>query len=136
MYIAGLVRRTITYSPMTMAVDTMSIRNSPKNLPVDSRPFEQRLRAFVHICHSFGIVPVLMTQPLSNSRNALTPEWADWANQDVFNEVVREVARSENVMLIDLVRHLHEEVADWDSPMNIFYDGMHVTDHGSRVYAE
>ena len=136
LYVAGLVRRVSTYSPQTTAVDRMKIRNSPENPRVDPAQFEARLRTFVQLCHAFGIVPVLMTQPLSNSLNALAPKWADRANQDVFNEVVRQVAHSEDVMLIDLVRHLHEDIADWQAPMNVFYDGMHVTDYGSRVYAE
>lgn len=38
--------------------------------------------------------------------------------------------------VIDLVRHLTESVAGWNEHMKIFYDGMHVTDRGSVVYAE
>jgi lysophospholipase L1-like esterase len=77
--------------------------------------------------------PVLMTQPLSSSRNALRSDWADLGNQDVFNAIIREVGRQEDVLVIDLVTDLREEIADWNAPMHLFWDGMHVTDEGSRV---
>ena len=38
--------------------------------------------------------------------------------------------------MIDIVRELHESVPDWQQPMKVLYDGMHVTDDGSRIYAD
>jgi lysophospholipase L1-like esterase len=98
--------------------------------------YETRLRAFVRLSRAFGIEPVLMTQPLANIRNALTPDWVDPRNQDVFNHLIRTVGAEEGAVVIDLVRHLVENIEGWDQHMNIFYDGVHVTDRGSEVYAE
>jgi hypothetical protein len=98
--------------------------------------YESRLRAFVWLSRAFGIEPVLMTQPLANIRNAFTPDWVDPRNQDVFNHIIRTVGAEEGAVVIDLVRHLVENVENWNQYLNIFYDGMHVTDRGSEVYAE
>jgi hypothetical protein len=98
--------------------------------------YERRLRTFVWISRAFGIEPVLMTQPLANIRNAFTPDWVDPRNQDVFNHIIRKVGAEEGAIVIDLVRHLVENIEGWNQHMKIFYDGMHVTDRGSEVYAE
>ncbi len=105
----------------------------PKNLPVGD--FETRLRAFVRVSRAFGITPVLMTQPLSGGRNNLTPDWAHAPEQNVFNDATRRVGREEDVLVIDLVRHFIEDVPDWNKPMAYFFDGVHVTDRGSREEA-
>jgi len=102
----------------------------------DPAPFETRLRAFVGVCKAFHIVPVLVTEPLATVRTGLSPDWANPDSQDVFNAVVRKVATDERVVLLDLSRHLVEHVPGYDQPMKVFYDAMHVTDAGSRVYAE
>jgi lysophospholipase L1-like esterase len=98
--------------------------------------YRERLRAFIQISHAFGIQPVIMTEPFSGSTNALTPDWVTAKPLDQLNEVVREVGEQEHVPVIDLVRYLQERVPEWAKPMNVFYDGIHVTNHGSRVYAE
>jgi lysophospholipase L1-like esterase len=77
-----------------------------------------------------------MTQPLANIRTAFTPDWVDPRNQEVFNHIIRTVGAEEGAVVIDLVRHLVENVENWKQPMKIFYDGVHVTDRGSEVYAE
>ncbi len=110
-------------------------RNDPDQPEVPLGPYRARLRAYVRTARAFGIEPVLVVQPLSSSTNELTPDWADLGNQDRFNAVVREVGGEEGVRVIDLVALLEAEVPDWREPMRIFYDGMHVTDEGSRVYA-
>lgn len=97
--------------------------------------FERRLRAFAGVCRAFGIEPVLMTQPFAPARTALTPEWTDASDQERFNEAIREVARAESVVLIDLARHV-KGVPGWDRPMQVFYDGIHVTADGARLYAD
>ena len=103
-------------------------------IPVDL--YRQRLKAFVHICRDFGIQPVLMTQPVSDGTNSLTPAWIDRTAQDRFNTVIRAVGEEEGIPVIDLVRHLQERVPEWNKPMEIFYDALHVTDKGSQVYAQ
>tara|TARA_Y100001934_G_scaffold190048_1_gene224010 strand:+ start:889 stop:2010 length:1122 start_codon:yes stop_codon:yes gene_type:complete len=108
--------------------------NIIEKIPIEE--YRKHLKAFVHICFDFEIVPILMTQPLSAEKNELTPAWADMSSQQRFNEVIRQVSKSENAILIDLDKFLREKVNDWNKPMNIFYDGMHITDKGSIVYAD
>ena len=95
----------------------------------------RRLRAFVRVARALEIEPVLMTQPAVGVRTALTPQWIDSGNQAAFTEAMRSVAAEEGVVLIDLARHIAEEVEGWNEPMKVFYDGVHVNDDGSRIYA-
>lgn len=134
--LVGLVRRVTTVS--------QAVRNLAKfdervvgadGKAADPGPYEARLRAFVRVCKAFGIVPVVVTEPLASIRNALTPDWAHPHTSEIFNHVAREVARTEQAVLVDLARHLAQDVPDWNKPMAVFYDGMHVTDAGSLVYA-
>ena len=57
-------------------------------------------------------------------------------SQDKANQVIRDVASEHDVVLIDLIAHLRRSVPDFNEPMAIFYDGMHLTDRGSRVLAD
>lgn len=114
--------------------EAMEAKNDPALAKVPTGPFRARLVAFVQLCRAFGAEPVLMTQPLSSSRSALTPDWADLGNQDVFNAIIREVGREQDVLVIDLVSRLRE-IPGWDEPDRFFWDGMHVNDEGSRVVA-
>lgn len=97
--------------------------------------YRAHLKTFVHMSRDFGIEPVLMTQPYSRHRNAMTPAWLESTAQDQFNDIIRDVGRSENVLVIDLVTHLQSDVPEWDKPNHIFYDAVHITDAGSQVYA-
>jgi lysophospholipase L1-like esterase len=109
----------------------MELDQRKGEVPVEK--FRERLRAFVGISRAFGIVPVLMTQPSEAYRNELTPEWIDQSDQALFNQAIRDVAAAERAELIDLVAHL-QSVAAPEKP--VFYDGIHVTDYGSNLYAE
>jgi lysophospholipase L1-like esterase len=131
--LAALVRKGIA-APFRPAPG--GFREPPHRRTPPPEGYEARLRAFLGIARGFGIVPVLMTQPLATMRNAMTPEWADQTAQDVYNDVVRRVARSEQVALIDLANHIANAVPAWNEPNRIFYDGMHVNDAGAAVYAE
>lgn len=110
-------------------------RNDPAraDLPLDL--YRQRLLAFVHLCRDFGIEPVLMTQPMSGARNELSPEWADLGAQGRCNAIIRSIGTEEHVPVIDLIEYLRMEVPDWDKADAVFFDGVHVNDNGSRVYA-
>jgi lysophospholipase L1-like esterase len=120
----------------------MAVRTAPEdraNIPresvhVPTLEYEHRLRAFVGLCRAFDIEPVLMTQPAVSMKTALTPYWVELKNQERFNNVIRAIAAEQDVTLIDLARHVGEQEG-WDQPMRIFYDGIHVTDEGSRVLA-
>lgn len=136
-YVAALVRKWATWGRVKL--DTKYFVNEDYDREWQQLPreeYEKRLRVFVRVSRAFGIEPVLMTQPGSNIRNALTPNWGDLKNQEVFNHLIRKVGAEEGAVVIDLVRYLIENVKDWNQPMNIFYDGVHVTDRGSEVYAE
>lgn len=98
-------------------------------------PFRQRLEAYGAMCRSFGITPVFMTQPYSNFTE-LTPAWQTDLAQDRANDVIREVGREKGILVIDLVKYLHESVPDFDEPMQVFYDGIHATNYGSRILGE
>jgi len=137
-WLAGALRKWLTMGQGEGAGVRFAERAKLRREQVDvsTEPFVRRLRAFVGLARGFGIEPVLLTQPAISMVTPLTPGWIDVSNQQRFNEAVRRVAREEQVALIDLVRHLVEEVPDWNEPMEIFYDGIHVTDIGSLVYAE
>jgi len=137
LYLAALIRHSASTEVLRPQDPAGDWRNDPSlinKLPVD--PYRQRLQAFIHICRAFGIQPVLMTEPFSGSTNSLTPHWVNRTAQDRFNTIIREVGEEEGVLVIDLVRHLQERVPEWNKPMEIFYDAIHVTDKGSRIYAQ
>jgi lysophospholipase L1-like esterase len=110
-----------------------------------ARAYESSLRSFARVAAAWGITPVFMTQvnvkPASEgqrgdtflNRERLTgiverPE--DFADiHDHFNAILREVAKSENAILIDLAR-----ARDW--AFGDVYDAVHFTDHGSRQVAD
>jgi lysophospholipase L1-like esterase len=136
-YLAGLLRHSATSSIIRHQDPSLDWRNDVslfENLPSDL--FRRRLKAFVHLSRDLGIQPVLMTQPFSGSTNSLTPRWIDRTAQDGFNTIIREIGKEEQIPVIDLVRYLQESVPQWDKPLEIFYDAIHVTDKGSSVYAQ
>ena len=137
LYLLALVRHSATSDilrPRDPRLDWRHDLSLIKKIPVDL--YRQRLKAFVHICHAFGIQPVLMTQPFSSSTNSLTPDWIDRTAQDRFNTIVRTVGKEDGIPVIDLVHHLLTQVPEWNKPMEIFYDAIHITDKGSQVYAQ
>ena len=138
-HLAALVRHRATTATLRVTEPDQIVawRNDPalaEDIRIDA--YLYRLKTFVHLCRDFGIEPILMTQPLSGTSNALTPDWADLGAQDRFNALIRRVGIEEAVLVIDLARYLKEEIPDWEQPMKTFYDGMHVTDNGSQVYAK
>lgn len=141
LYLAALVREGASAST---SIEQFLRTEPKKDWRHDPPPIEQssvnlyrqRLKAFVHFCRSFDIQPVLMTQPFSGSTNSLTPNWVDRTPQDQFNSIIRMVGEAEGVPVIDLVSYLQEQVPEWNKPMEIFYDAIHVTDKGSQVYAQ
>jgi len=135
--LCGLIRNRATSGrPRRRGVE-LSVSEQIKVVP-DPGPFRARLRVFVDMCRAFKIAPVLMTQPLACiHRNELTPDWVDDNAQAAFNDVIREVGREKDVLVIDLADCVAQLVGDdVEKAREIFYDGMHVTDDGSRLYAE
>lgn len=100
-------------------------------------PYQSRLNVFVDMCRAFGIHPILVTQPLAAEiRNELTPDWAFPTAQNVFNEAIRHVGQEKGVKVIDLARSISNNYPKKEDLRRIFYDGMHVTDEGSRIYSD
>jgi lysophospholipase L1-like esterase len=133
--LVGLVRQSATREQLKPKDPGSDWRQT--QAPADSAIvglYRAHLKTFVHMCRDFGIEPVLMTQPYSRHRNALTPAWLESTAQDQFNDIIREVGQSENVLVIDLVTHVRA-IPGWDTPNQIFYDAIHVNKNGSRVYA-
>lgn len=132
--LVGLLRSATTlYWPARSEFDDQE--TPQERAPVDPAPFALRLRAFIGLARAMDVVPVLMTQPTSNEITRYTPKWVDFKNQTRFNDVARRVGAEEAVVVIDLVEHLKAHVPDWDAPMKVYYDGVHLTDHGSQIYA-
>lgn len=115
------------------------------NYEAIGRDFSAALRSFVSVARAWGIRPVLMTQvnvlaksDAERKSTFLVRERLDGVHvspekfasiHGYFNAIIREVARSENVLLIDLAR-AHE----WS--FGDVYDAIHFTDQGSRKVAD
>ena len=111
-------------------------RNDPADAhSIPSDGYQKRIRLFVAMCRLFDIEPVLMTQPLCGTRNELTPDWANLGAQDRFNAIVRKVGEELDVTVIDLVELMNERHPGWSESFQYLYDGMHVNDQGSQIYA-
>jgi lysophospholipase L1-like esterase len=135
LWLAGALRSYLTLAtiPPPEVGDPAHAAEPPPAPPAE---FVKRLRAFAALCRAFGIDPVLMTQPSVKTPSALTPRWVTAKNQQAFNDAIRSVAAEEQVPLVDLARHLEDDVPGWEEPNRVFYDGIHVTADGSRIYAD
>ena len=99
-------------------------------------PFRARLKIFIASCKAFGIVPILMTQPIAgNIKTKIIPKWIDLNAQAVFNRTIREIGNITNTEIIDLETYISNNIKDKKELNQIFYDGMHVSDYGSSLYA-
>jgi lysophospholipase L1-like esterase len=132
-YIFGLLREVEYW--LVPRHRQVGMVTSSAGAPVDTKPFADRLKVFVTMVQSFGAQPVLMTQPLAEATNEVTPDGADNLNQKRFNQVIRTVAASMNVPLVDLERRLEEHADYITNPLTYLYDGIHASDTGSRFYA-
>lgn len=113
--------------------------------PADiSRQFRKNIELFVFVCRQHDITPVLMTQfnrfaetldP--NLREQMQPVFSHWgityeqyrASYTALNETMRQVAREQNVLLVDLDR-LVPKTKDY------MYDVVHLNANGSRFVAD
>ncbi|KAF5429943.1 hypothetical protein C5S39_08300 [Candidatus Methanophagaceae archaeon] len=128
----GLIRKARTFNGFQRK-DNIDYRATQIE---DIEPFRARLKIFVSICKAFGIVPILMTQPIAgNIKNEITPEWMDPNAQFVFNRTIREIGNITDTEIIDLETYISNSIKDEKELNQIFYDGVHVTDYGSSLYA-
>jgi hypothetical protein len=130
----GFLRAKIVVNASFIPKDPSNI--NPKKEERDARPFVARLKIFIAMCRAFDITPVLVTEPLAITvKNDLTPEWADDNLQKFFNQLIQEVSENDHVDLIDLSGFISKGNPNVEELKRIFYDGMHVTDYGSTLYA-
>ncbi len=129
----GLIRQAYTRFDNT---HTQYAENNARTLTRDeAKPFAARLNTVVAMARAFGITPVLMTQPLAEVDNQYTPNWANLANQKLFNDVIRSIARATSTVVIDLDRTMNDRFVH-EKPVDYLYDGMHATDKGAKLYAQ
>jgi lysophospholipase L1-like esterase len=83
--------------------------------------FRENVKLFVNIVRTLGKRPVLMTQPLGIHSNG----------QNVFNDIVRDVARRDEVTLIDL----DKAIAEIRNSAFLF-DKIHLNNRGSNFVGE
>ena len=98
----------------------------------------------MHICLENEIQPILITQPslfgkeidpvtggnLALTRlNDGTNGELYWQRLELYNNVTREIARSNNILLIDLAK-------DIPKTTEYFYDTVHFTNAGSSLVAD
>ena len=101
----AFVRDRLTYL-LTADYMRVAIREaSAVDTGLVSREVENRYVAQLRFCRGYARArgqTRSMTQPIAAYRNALTPEWARDAQQDRFNQLVRETAAETDAGLIDL----------------------------------
>jgi len=131
--LAGLVRRALDFPAQN---DLAGVRSEAGKLAgqPDPLPYVARVRAWVRTARAFGIEPVLITEPLSSMRNQYTPPWTDAGALALFNDRVRAIGVEEGASVIDLAALMQRELSV-RKPEELYYDGLHVNDDGSRLYA-
>lgn len=102
--------------------------------------FISSLQTFIGICKAWNIKPVLMTQANRLKENpdkvilmAMEKKYKDTGIDykqfkvifDLFNETIREVAKENNILLIDLANEIPQE-------KEYMYDTVHFNDKGSQ----
>lgn len=120
---------------------SMAQRFAPEEI---TRSYRLNLEHFVFLCRQHGITPVFMTQFNrysetldENLRRQLKPMFDNWhityeqyrASYMALNDTMRDVAREQNVQLIDLDR-LVPKTKDY------MYDVVHLSANGSRFVAD
>jgi len=106
--------------------------------------YEARLKEVVRICKTNGIEPVIITQPilwgdgidcikninLANIKiDQNTNGKLEWEILELYNDISRNVAAKEDILLIDLATKMPKCSI-------YFYDGIHYTNRGAEKVAE
>ena len=135
--------RSISFDFVTNANATSGKKPQP-NIEKMADDYESALTQFVHTVRAWKIQPVLMTQVLIDRQEVAKPRKDDGgdylaerklrkrgftrhsfaSNQAYFNAIIRDVARREGALLIDLAA-----ASKWTA--NDLYDQLHFTDAGS-----
>lgn len=122
-------------------VDFRSIILKPEDYIKIQNQYRSSLLSFVNIAKSWGIEPILMTQcnRLNTDDTFIKMNYNESSNgisyedfikyYDIFNEIVRDVAKKENCILIDLAN-------ETPSTSKYIYDAVHVNNEGSVLVAK
>lgn len=104
-------------------------------------PFKERVQEIVRLCRSAGIEPVFLTQPAlygpfidEETRVDLGTLWVKndvsgtlgWKLLEEYNEVVREVGRQSDILVVDLAARLPKN-------SRYYYDLLHFSNAGAAV---
>jgi len=132
----GLLRLSVT-NLLTNKYEYTGIDSFKNEKPsdIDFTPFYVRLKIFVNMVKEMGSTPIIMTQPLASVRNKISPDWLNTPDQLKLNEIIRRVAKEEQIALIDLSAYM-KTIPDFETDIvKYLYDGIHVSDKGSELYA-
>jgi len=132
----GLLRLAVT-KLLTHKYEYTGIDTFQKEKPsdIDFTPFYVRLKIFVNMVQEMGSTPIIMTQPLASVRKRISPDWLNAPDQLKLNEIIRLVAKEEEIALIDLSAYM-KTIPDFETDIvKYLYDGIHVSDKGSEFYA-
>ena len=116
-------------------------RHRERSLP----GYRSRVRELVRLSRAHGIEPVLLTQPAlyggdHDDVTGVSLRWIEvdakqqvhgglaWRILEEYNDVVREVGRSEGALVVDLARELPKS-------SRLYYDFVHFADDGAREVA-
>lgn len=106
--------------------------------------FRKSLITFIELCKTWEIEPVLMTQMnrFDSSPNKMIIDWFEITRNDInisykeymilfkkFNNVIRETAKNENILLIDLALEIPQT-------KKYIYDVVHLTNEGSVLASQ
>lgn len=106
--------------------------------------FKKNLQVFINICKARGIIPVLMTQAnrlkdnpdkvVRDSMQEFEINQAINYNEfkklyDLFNEIIREIGRDNDILIIDLAKEIPQE-------KEYMFDAVHFNDNGSKFAAK
>ena len=128
-------------SPYDEWVDFRNINLNPQDYIKIQIQYRSSLLSFVNIAKSWGIEPILMTQfnRLNTADTFIKMNYSESSNgisyedfvkyYDIFNEIVRDVAKNENCILIDLANEI-------PSTSEYIYDAVHVNNEGSVLVAK
>jgi hypothetical protein len=132
----GFIRAKIRTSP-TSNDDFREFRGQKINFNDVKKMYQSSIRSFVHIARAWDIEPVLMTQfnRINIKNDDFLKSYKDTdVNQfikeyQMLNKVIRDIAKSENVLIVDLATKI-------PSDKKYIYDSTHLTEKGSLLVAK